>query len=124
MAPKTMARPRRPLTDAERTRSCGLCGAKAGERCTNPDGSFYSGGVHADRRGGRTRRPYARDPHENYPVTLCGHCAHPGGGHIKGKGCRLCRDCPGWDEQNTAPGHWSDHMTDELLAAMEAGGPQ
>jgi hypothetical protein len=62
-----------------------------------------------------------RSSEATYPVYLCGSCRHPGGQHIAGKGCRLCRDCPGWDEERMKRGTWSDRMTDELLAAIEAG---
>lgn len=117
-----MARQRRRLTGIEHTRPCSFCGAQPGERCTNPSGSLYLG-VHAARSGTgrRTRPPQQRDPGELYPVPLCGHCHHPGGQHITGKGCRLCRGCPGWDEENHYRGWWSDKMTDELLATMEDG---
>ena len=110
-----MARPRRPLAEAERTRPCGFCGAASGERCANRDGSVYPG-THAARRAGNAR------PHENYPVTLCGTCAHPGGQHVVDKGCRLCRGCPGWDEGNTVAGHWNDQKTDDLTAEMRENG--
>jgi hypothetical protein len=60
----------------------------------------------------------ARPSHGTYPVYLCGSCHHPGGQHIAGEGCRLCRDCPGWDEGRMKRGMWSDRMTDELLAAI------
>ena len=117
-----MARARRPLTEAERERSCGFCGARAGERCVNLDGGVY-GGTHAARKGKAiiSREPYRRDPHENYPVTLCGNCRHPGGQHVVDGGCRLCRDCPGWDDSRAVAGQWNDRKTDELLAAMTGG---
>jgi hypothetical protein len=67
--------------------------------------------------------PAAPPPAGTYPVYLCGACRHPGGQHIAGKGCRLCRDCPGWDEERMKRGHWSDRMTDELLAGMGDGEP-
>lgn len=118
-----MARPRRPLTDAERARPCGFCGAKAGEHCANPNGSTYPSAhvARTGRNGRATRQPYARSPRERYPVTLCGSCAHPGGQHAEGKGCRLCRDCTGWNDANMVPGHWNDQMTNDLLAEMETG---
>lgn len=117
-----MARPRRELTEAERTRPCRLCGASPGERCRNPGGKLYSG-AHAARVGRSARRaPPSPAPKRQYRVSLCGTCLHPGGQHIIGTGCRLCRDCPGWDEARSVPGMWSDQETDELLAAAKAGG--
>ena len=119
-----MAKPRRALTDTERAKACGFCGARPGERCTNPDGSFYSTGAHAAREGadGRLNRGFGgRDPDEEYPVDTCGHCSHPGGQHVLGGGCRLCAICPGWDAGSCLRDWWSDRMTDELLAAMEEG---
>lgn len=65
--------------------------------------------------------PAARPSGDTYPVYLCGDCRHSGGQHIAGKGCRLCSDCPGWNEELMKRGTWSDRMTDELLAEMEAG---
>jgi hypothetical protein len=53
-----------------------------------------------------------------YEVIVCGGCLHPGGQHVLGGGCRLCRDCPGWDEAQTTHGTWSDQQTAELLAAL------
>lgn len=51
-----------------------------------------------------------------YRVTLCTKpgCHHPGGQHIMAgqgwePGCRLC-ECPGWDEDHTVPGWWSDEQ--------------
>lgn len=46
---ETVARPLRPLTVTGQTRHCAFCGAQPGQRCTDPSGSFYSGGVHAAR---------------------------------------------------------------------------
>lgn len=45
-----MSYPRRPLTEIERSRRCTLCGARPGERCTNPNGSHYAAGVHLPRK--------------------------------------------------------------------------
>lgn len=59
-----------------------------------------------------------------YRVDLCGRCHHPGGQHIIESGCRLCRDCTGWDETNSERGLWSDRLTGELLAALEDEGPR
>lgn len=67
------------------------------------------------------RLPARRDLDERYPVMLCVHCGHPGGQHVLAGGCRLCADCPGWGDHHGVPGHWSDRMTDELLAAIEGG---
>lgn len=112
-----MGRPPRPLTETERTKPCSFCGARPGERCRIPGGQLY-GGVHVARRTGiPQRRPLTPPPDRAYQVDLCGACGHPGGQHIDGKGCRLCRDCPGWDEERRKRGEWSDRMTDELLAA-------
>jgi hypothetical protein len=47
-----MGRPLRPLTVTEQTRACSFCGAQPGQRCANPSGSFYSGGIHAAREHG------------------------------------------------------------------------
>lgn len=44
-----MARPRRPLTDAERDHECLLCGAMPGYRCVNRNGTLYAGGPHVIR---------------------------------------------------------------------------
>lgn len=63
--------------------------------------------------------PVPRDPNESYQVDLCGHCHHPGGQHVWGEGCRLCPDCPGWDDATRMRGWWSDRQTAGLLAAME-----
>jgi hypothetical protein len=115
-------RPRRPLSRAEETRTCGFCGATAGERCLNQDGTLYGRTHGARETGAVTRRPLSPPPDRPYQVDLCGTCRHPGGQHVIGEGCRLCRDCPGWDEAARKRGTWSDRMTDELLAAIEAGG--
>jgi hypothetical protein len=53
---------------------------------------------------------------ELYAVSLCADCRHPGGQHISGKGCRLCGNCPGWDDERAVPGRWADLLTDHLLA--------
>lgn len=45
-----MGYPRRPLTEIEQARHCALCGARPGERCTNPNGSYYAAGVHSPRK--------------------------------------------------------------------------
>lgn len=66
------------------------------------------------------RPPRQRDPNERYPVMLCAHCKHPGGQHVLDGDCRLCADCPGWGDRPGVRGWWSDRMTDDLLAAMEA----
>lgn len=106
-----MARPQRPLTVAEERFCCARCGAEPGERCVNPGGKFYSKGAHAPRER-------QAESLEEYTVTACGNCSHPGGQHIIDKGCRLCRDCPGWAAG--AKRKWSDRMTDKLLRDARA----
>lgn len=59
------------------------------------------------------------DEYDEYTVTICHACGHPGGQHLDGR-CRLCRDCPGWDEGECGPGCWSDRMTDEARALLDA----
>lgn len=51
--PPGRGRPRLPLSDAENTRDCPWCGAQAGRRCVNPNGTRYQtgDGVHVARRG-------------------------------------------------------------------------
>jgi hypothetical protein len=68
----------------------------------------YSGYVHA----GRGQMPSRRE----YSVPGCRTCRHPGGQHVLGGGCRLCRECPGWAEGGMRT--WSDQMTADLLAAI------
>lgn len=48
-----MAKPRRMLTEVERSEPCPWCGAEPGQRCTNPSGRLYNSGdmVHVARRG-------------------------------------------------------------------------
>ena len=63
-----MARPRRSLTEAERTQECPLCGARPGYRCASPNGTAYAAGPHAIRKevapGGRF------SPEHVHPRTL------------------------------------------------------
>jgi hypothetical protein len=106
-----VARARRPLTTAEKMNPCPRCGATPGERCKNPGGMYYGEYVHA-------RRSRIAGPGAEYMVIACRNCRHPGGQHLIGSGCRLCRDCPGWEEGSRLA--WSDRKTDELLAAADA----
>ena len=61
----------------------------------------------------RRLAPDPPDPDRRYRVTLCRHCAHPGGQHRIDDGCK-CGFCGGWADGGE--GYWSDRMTEELEA--------
>jgi len=113
-----MARPPRPLEPEEKDRDCDRCGAQAGERCVNPDGSTYPAGSHAARKDGY-KPPVPPDPDRKYKVTGCLNCQHPGGLHVidqwdpRVSHCRCCADCPGWADGPVI--WWSDQMTSETI---------
>ena len=119
-----MPRPPRPLTPAEESGSCPLCGARPGERCTNPSGSTYAPGEHISRRPGQ-RPQRQHDPDETYTVIGCRHCAHPGGAHVIDQWeprlthCRLCRGCPGYEDGPQV--QWSERMTWAAEARVAQG---
>jgi hypothetical protein len=106
-----MGHPRRPLIAVECVRPCPSCGARPGQRCSGSGGRLLPE-PHAARWGTPAER------RKRYAVVLCGGCYHPGGQHSIRGGCRLCRDCPGWDEARVRRGWWSDWVTDELRAAL------
>lgn len=60
---------RRSLTDIEKARHCALCGARPGERCTNPGGSYYAAGVHSPRKYAAPTRPPAAPPTQREQVS-------------------------------------------------------
>ena len=94
-----MPKGHRELTETERTRRCGFCGAMPGQRCRTLDGFAYQW-AHAEREpdGRRARRePGLRGG--------CVHCSCPGGLHVidqwepRVSHCRSCTDCPGYEER-------------------------
>lgn len=110
----TMPRPPRPLEPEEKARACDWCSAQPGERCVNPNGVTYPQGPHAARRDGY-RAPLRHDPRDEYGVTGCKHCQHPGGLHVidqwepRVTHCRVCSRCPGWEDGPVV--RWSDRAT-------------
>lgn len=115
-----MPRPSRPLTPVEIQRPCPLCGARPGQRCTNPNSTTYPHGEHASRRHGIAHRRLIEGPFEldrEYTVQVCRRCEHPAGQHILNGGCKLCAECAGWKEGGNA--RWTDRMTDEALAEYQ-----
>ena len=95
-----MGKGRRELTETERTRRCGFCGAMPGQRCPGTGGSLYPY-AHADREPGGRARPGPAPG----PAGACVNCSHPCGLHVidqwepRVSHCRSCTDCPGYEER-------------------------
>jgi hypothetical protein len=57
------------------------------------------------------------NPALEYTVLICATCGHPGGQHLMAGCCRLCPDCPGWDDATAKRGWWSDMKTAQAESA-------